>query len=67
MTQDQHHPADAEEPEVLFEKREHVAYITLNRPHKGNSLTGAMMPQMKAVWSEVRDDPWIRAAIVTGL
>ncbi|MEU6265360.1 hypothetical protein [Saccharopolyspora shandongensis] len=24
--------------EVLFEKRDHVAYITLNRPHKGNSL-----------------------------
>lgn len=25
-----------------------------------------MMPQMKAVWSEVRADPWIRAAIITG-
>ncbi|ONM46750.1 enoyl-CoA hydratase/isomerase family protein [Nocardia donostiensis] len=53
-------------PEVLFEKRDHVAYITLNRPHKGNSLTGTMMPVMKELWGEVRDDPWIRAAIVTG-
>lgn len=54
------------EPEVLFDKRDHIAYITLNRPHKGNSLTGTMMPVMKEVWGEVRDDPWIRAAIVTG-
>lgn len=37
MTQEQDRRADVEEPEVLFEKREHVAYITLNRPHKGNS------------------------------
>lgn len=53
-------------PEVCFEKHDHVAYITLNRPHKGNSLTGSMMPRMKEIWGEVRDDPWIRAAIVTG-
>ncbi|EGD54878.1 enoyl-CoA hydratase/isomerase family protein [Gordonia neofelifaecis] len=57
---------DQTAPEVLFEKRDHIAYITLNRPHKGNSLTGAMMPMMKDVWGEVRDDPDIRAAIVTG-
>ncbi|WP_019544703.1 enoyl-CoA hydratase/isomerase family protein [Streptomyces sulphureus] len=52
--------------EVLFEKRDHVAYLTLNRPHKGNSLTGTMMRRMREVWGEVRDDPWIRAAVVTG-
>ncbi|WP_280418455.1 enoyl-CoA hydratase/isomerase family protein [Nocardia carnea] len=65
MTQQGEH-APATGPEVLFEKREHIAYITLNRPHKGNSLTGTMMPMMKEIWGEVRDDPWIRAAIVTG-
>lgn len=65
MTQHgEHVPATG--PEVLFEKRDHIAYITLNRPHKGNALTGTMMPVMKELWGEVRDDPWIRAAIVTG-
>ncbi|GAA4984372.1 enoyl-CoA hydratase/isomerase family protein [Yinghuangia aomiensis] len=70
MTQDRNEAAGDEAggdaPEVLFEKRDHVAYITLNRPHKGNSLTGTMMPRMREIWGEVRDDPWIRAAIVTG-
>ncbi|MYW98009.1 enoyl-CoA hydratase/isomerase family protein [Amycolatopsis rubida] len=53
-------------PEVLFEKRDHVACLTLNRPHRGNSLTGSMMPVIREMWAEVRDDPWIRAAIVIG-
>jgi E-phenylitaconyl-CoA hydratase len=70
MTQDRNEAAGNEAggdaPEVLFEKRDHVAYITLNRPHKGNSLTGTMMPRMREIWGEVRDDPWVRAAIVTG-
>ncbi|MCL2534786.1 MAG: enoyl-CoA hydratase-related protein [Nocardiaceae bacterium] len=66
MTQQVEQAVTSTAPEVLFEKRDHIAYITLNRPHKGNSLTGTMMPVMKEVWGEVRDDPWIRAAIVTG-
>lgn len=66
MTQQVEETATSSAPEVLFEKRKHIAYITLNRPHKGNSLTGTMMPVMKEVWGEVRDDPSIRAAIVTG-
>lgn len=66
MTQQVEQAVTSTAPEVLFEKRDHIAYITLNRPHKGNSLTGTMMPVMKEVWGEVRDDPSIRAAIVTG-
>lgn len=66
MTQQAEQAVTSTAPEVLFEKRDHIAYITLNRPHKGNSLTGSMMPVMKEVWGEVRDDPSIRAAIVTG-
>ncbi|WP_420881273.1 enoyl-CoA hydratase/isomerase family protein [Rhodococcus sp. (in: high G+C Gram-positive bacteria)] len=66
MTQQAEQAVTSTAPEVLFEKRDHIAYITLNRPHKGNSLTGSMMPVMREVWGEVRDDPSIRAAIVTG-
>lgn len=62
-------PADAQgggTDEVLFERRDHIAYLTLNRPERGNSLTGTMMPRLRSIWSEVRDDPWVRVAIVTG-
>jgi E-phenylitaconyl-CoA hydratase len=61
-------PADLSKPfeDILYDKRDHVAYITLNRPQRANSLTRAMESYMRAVWEEVRDDPWIRCAIVTG-
>lgn len=60
-------PAELNKPfkEILYEKRDHIAYITLNRPERGNALTGEMHAYIRAVWDEVRDDPWIRCAIVT--
>lgn len=58
-------PPDSPE-DVLFEHRGHVAYITLNRPTRGNSLTGNMMRLLREAWAEVRDNPLIRVAIVTG-
>ena len=44
MSQQVEEAAKSTAPEVLFEKRDHIAYITINRPDKGNSLTGTMMP-----------------------
>jgi E-phenylitaconyl-CoA hydratase len=51
---------------VLYDKRDHVAYVTINRPERGNSLTKKMERIFRAIWSDVRDDPDIRVAIVTG-
>jgi enoyl-CoA hydratase/carnithine racemase len=50
---------------VLYEKRDRIAVITLNRPDRGNSLAPSMMAIFKAIWQEVRDDDDIRVAIVT--
>jgi enoyl-CoA hydratase/carnithine racemase len=51
---------------LRYEKRpDGIAVITLDRPAKGNSLTPPMMAIFRAIWSEVRDDPAIRVAIVT--
>ncbi len=50
---------------VLYERRDHIAIITLNRPARGNALTPGMQPILRAIWSEVREDPQIRVAIVT--
>jgi E-phenylitaconyl-CoA hydratase len=61
-------PADLSQPfeDLLYERDGHIARITLNRPDRGNALTGDMMARVRAIWDEVRDDPEIRVAIVTG-
>jgi len=50
---------------VLYEKRDGIAVITLNRPDRGNSLAPPMMATFKAIWEEVRDDDGIRVAVIT--
>ena len=49
---------------LRYERADHVATLTLDRPERGNSLTPGMQPVIREIWSEVRDDPWIRVAIV---
>ena len=51
---------------VVYERRDDgIAIIRLNRPDRGNSLAPGMQPVFRAIWSEVRDDPAIRVAIIT--
>jgi len=50
---------------VLYEKSDHVAMITINRPERGNSLTPAMQRVFRAIWSDVRDDDDVRVAVIT--
>ena len=51
---------------LRYELRDGIAWITLDRPERGNALTPGMQPILRAIWGEVRDDPAIRVAIVTG-
>ena len=51
---------------LLFEVRERVAFVTLNRPKVLNALNGALLTELEAVFVEVRDSAGILAAIVTG-
>lgn len=43
-----------------------VATVTINRPEKRNALDAEHYEGLSAAWSEVRDNPDIRTAIVTG-
>jgi E-phenylitaconyl-CoA hydratase len=43
-----------------------IATITINRPERMNALDRAHYAALSKVWVEVRDDPRIRCAIVTG-
>ena len=53
-------------PALIFEKRNHVAYLTLNRPEVHNSLNPEMIVSLAAALKEIDSDTAIRAAIVTG-
>ncbi|MEQ1889302.1 MAG: enoyl-CoA hydratase-related protein [Alphaproteobacteria bacterium] len=51
---------------ALFEKQGHIAIITMNRPEALNALSPQMLCQLADYWKEVRDNPDIRVAVVTG-
>jgi enoyl-CoA hydratase/carnithine racemase len=51
-------------PGLRYEKQDGIAWITLDRPERGNALTPAMQPVVRAIWCDVRDDPAVRVAVV---
>jgi len=52
--------------EVLLEKRNKIAYVTLNRPEKRNSANRALQNALGEAWQEVNRDPNVWIAILTG-
>ncbi|OHB31155.1 MAG: enoyl-CoA hydratase [Phenylobacterium sp. RIFCSPHIGHO2_01_FULL_69_31] len=51
---------------VNFERRRHVAIVTLNRPEALNAISPEMLVRLAEAWTRVRDDQEIRVAVVTG-
>ena len=51
---------------IELDRDGHVALITINRPERLNALDAQHYSDLSDVWSEVRDDSSIHAAIVTG-
>jgi enoyl-CoA hydratase len=51
---------------LLYEKRGPIAYVTLNRPKVLNALNTPTWTELKAAFEDVRDDPAVRGAILTG-
>ena len=49
-----------------YEKRTHVATITIDNPGKGNILDRQTSADIAAAWQEVWDDADVRAVILTG-
>src|SRR3989442_3719663 len=52
--------------DVLYEKRERIAWVTLNRPHALNALTSEMMRSLGLAAEDARDDDRCRALVITG-
>lgn len=52
--------------EILYEERDQVAIITLNRPERMNSINAALREQMVAALERFEADANMRVAIITG-
>jgi enoyl-CoA hydratase len=53
-------------PIIIFERRDQVAIIRLNRPEKRNALSLEMMIALSDTFKNIGDEPGIRAVILTG-
>src|SRR3972149_10835365 len=51
---------------VLYEKREGIAWVTLNRPDVLNAINMEMRDALWETMQAVRDDPEVRAVIFKG-
>ena len=54
------------EPHALYEKKDHIAIITLNRPESKNSFSDEMLALWKQYLVDSRADDDVRVIIVTG-
>jgi 2-(1,2-epoxy-1,2-dihydrophenyl)acetyl-CoA isomerase len=52
---------------ILFDKREHVAIITLNRPERLNAISAPLRSVVQAAVKDAHHDDAIRALIITGM
>jgi enoyl-CoA hydratase/carnithine racemase len=52
--------------EVLYEVSDRIATITLNRPHRLNAISPAMLDQLAARLAEADADAGVRCVILTG-
>ncbi len=55
-----------EQSTVLYETREGVATVTLNRPERRNAMSTGLLRELLAALATARDDPEVRAIILTG-
>ena len=67
-----HHNPDRPDPPpsgdgvVLYEKRDRIAYVTMNRPEARNAVSPELHRAMIAVWADFAEDDSVDVAILTG-
>ena len=55
------------QPDILLtEMRDHVAYLTLNRPERMNALSRALRERLTRTVSELGEDPDVRVVVIAG-
>jgi enoyl-CoA hydratase/carnithine racemase len=66
MVRDELGQAASRLPAVLYEKRDGIAWVTLNRPERLNAYNVEMRDSLFEVLSAIYDDPDVRAMVLTG-
>jgi len=51
---------------LLYEKRDHIAYITFNRPERRNAMSPEMICRLADAWQDFAADDEVRVALVSG-
>ncbi len=51
---------------ILLEKKNSIAYVTVNRPKVLNALNMATMEELRAAFTDIKNDASVRIAILTG-
>jgi enoyl-CoA hydratase/carnithine racemase len=51
---------------VLYDKRDRVAFVTLNRPEVKNAIDPAMHETLCRIWEDFRDDDTVDVAVLSG-
>jgi enoyl-CoA hydratase len=52
--------------DILYEKKDRVGIITINRPEVRNAMTYAIRDELRDLFAEIKDDPDVGAVIITG-
>ncbi|MFQ5700084.1 MAG: enoyl-CoA hydratase-related protein [Myxococcota bacterium] len=52
--------------DLIYETRDGIAYLTMDRPRRRNAISPQMMVELADAWRAFRDDPDARVAILTG-
>jgi enoyl-CoA hydratase/carnithine racemase len=59
-------PPSADQGVVLYEKRDRIAYVTINRPEARNAVSPEVHRAMIAAWADFEEDDGVDVAILTG-
>ena len=51
---------------ILFEKKNSIAYVTVNRPKVLNALNMATMDELRTAFHDIKNDAGVRVVILTG-
>jgi enoyl-CoA hydratase len=51
---------------MLYDKKDGIAVMTLNRPDSLNSVNTTMQAEMKEIWDDIEQDKTVRVVIITG-
>lgn len=57
---------DVSDPAVLYEVKDQIGQITLNRPENRNSMTDEVLEGLRHAVTRAREDPDLRCVIITG-